>query len=422
MYISYADLFINEDKSMIFDLNNYAIYEATKDFVERLVRGKEYLTFDDQVMIDDLKKEKVLRCQKNNKGIHSVKIHVSNCCNLSCKYCYANQGNYGVQNDIMSIETADMVIQFIRKMKEDNNKVDMVTFFGGEPFLAPDIIERICEKLEDIIHNFQIQTNGTLINDRIIAIIKRFHIHITVSIDGPKELHDYNRISSGDIGTFDIVERNIDILKRAGINIVGIQATLTKEFCYRYSKTDIADFLFKKYKVPFIKVEYNKNDNIKDTYEREVEDYFERLIKGEYILDCETNRFMKRMLSKSYVDYFCEAGRGLISISSKGKIFPCQIFLNKEEYGLGDVQKYEKNMFGKEGKIAKKSQFEKCNNCIVKYYCSTCGENGKEEEECKIFREKTIKILNFLFQLLKEDKMMDMLNNYRKFMCFMDSN
>ncbi|MBU5255270.1 radical SAM protein [Tissierella praeacuta] len=72
------------------------------------------------------------------------KIHVSNTCNLECKYCYANHGNYGSMDKIIIRNT-------VRKLSEviinNFNNISKITFFGGEPLLGIDEIEEICSNL-----------------------------------------------------------------------------------------------------------------------------------------------------------------------------------------------------------------------------------------------------------------------------------
>lgn len=417
MYVPYANLFVNKENNMIFDLNNYAIYEASREFVNRLECGYSYLNSDEQCMINDLKEEKATRDALNNKGITAIKIHVSNCCNLMCKYCYANQGNYGLKESIMSEDTADKVVEFVSVIME-KNPIETITFFGGEPLMASNIVEKICSALSDKVPRFYLQTNGTILDKNIIQMIKKYKIGITVSIDGTPDMHDYNRVTRNGKGTYKTVMKNIAEMEREGITISSIQATLTKDFSEQYTKTDIADILYDKFKIPLIKVEYNKSDEIiQDNILSEVEEYIDRIMQGKYILDCETNRFFKRMFSKSYNDYFCEAGTSVISISTDGRIYPCQMFIGQADRCLGTVE--DLNLVLKEGKsgISRKSKFQKCSQCIAKSYCSTCGGCVKEETECEQSRIMVEAIIKKLLEFSMDDRLSQMAEKY---ICFID--
>ena len=136
-----------------------------------------------------------------NKELECIKIHVSNICNLKCNYCYASYGNYGKKDTLMSFKIAERIVDYIKRTK----KIRYVTFFGGEPFMAMDVIEYICENLIQNNIKFFAQTNGTLLNDRILEVIKKYHIKLTISLDGMKEINDYNRKFRSGQGTYDLI-------------------------------------------------------------------------------------------------------------------------------------------------------------------------------------------------------------------------
>ena len=81
----------------MFDLNEYRIFGITDSI-------RIYLTQTDNKVKDNLTSEElkivneILTASTSNQseeGYKAVKIHVSNDCNLRCKYCYAKGGNYG---------------------------------------------------------------------------------------------------------------------------------------------------------------------------------------------------------------------------------------------------------------------------------------------------------------------------------------
>lgn len=75
-----------------------------------------------------------------------MKINVSNTCNLECKYCHVNHGNYGFVNKIMTPNTARKLSEVIIN---NFNNISKMTFFGGEPLLGIDAIEEICSNLNN---------------------------------------------------------------------------------------------------------------------------------------------------------------------------------------------------------------------------------------------------------------------------------
>ena len=77
-----------------------------------------------------------------------------------------------------------------------------LTFYGGEPLLRADLIDRIVR--EAPVQQFMIQTNGLLLDRLSPEIINRFST-ILVSLDGREGLTDANRGA----GTYRKVMENI---------------------------------------------------------------------------------------------------------------------------------------------------------------------------------------------------------------------
>lgn len=73
-----------------------------------------------------------------------------------------------------------------------------VVLHGGEPLLLGiDTTERFIEGLKSSLRvdaGLHIQTNGVLLTDEFIDIFDRYDVGISISLDGPAELHDRNRL------------------------------------------------------------------------------------------------------------------------------------------------------------------------------------------------------------------------------------
>ena len=134
------------------------------------------------------------------KVIRRITLHISNDCNLRCKYCFGGGGSYNQERNLMTEQTA---IEFVDFCVEQFERVEKIVFFGGEPMLNLKGMEIVCNRFKyykeegkiDILPNFVIITNGTILTDRMLAFIKRNISAMTISIDGPKEINDIQRIS-----------------------------------------------------------------------------------------------------------------------------------------------------------------------------------------------------------------------------------
>lgn len=205
MYIKEKNIYISDQHNIMFDLNEYRIFFITEKLRHYIESGRKTigdLWNEEEVKI--LKHVEVMDSKVSYKkgSCDSVKIHVSNTCNLRCRYCYAHGGNYGQPNTLMDRETAERIVYFINR-SEMMEKIRYITFFGGEPLMNPDIIEYICSNIQNKDIKFLMQSNGTLMNERIISILKEYDIGLTISLDGPLEINDINRVDTLGNGTYE---------------------------------------------------------------------------------------------------------------------------------------------------------------------------------------------------------------------------
>ncbi len=120
-------------------------------------------------------------------------------CNLNCAYCMVDKS----KGKNMSYEIAKREIDKMMAVSI-YFKEYIVSFMGGEPFLAFDLIKQIVEyvKTEYWERNvyFKIVTNGTLVNDEIKKWISDniIRLHVTLSLDGKRNTHNKNRCNSFD--------------------------------------------------------------------------------------------------------------------------------------------------------------------------------------------------------------------------------
>ena len=152
----------------------------------------------------------------NNKVLY-LHLIVATDCNMRCEYCYAKQGSYGMRRMLMTKETAKKAIDTFLELHPE---ITAVKFFGGEPLLNFKVIEWVCKYIREKLGRnlyYTISTNGTILNDRIISLLKKYRFSLTVSLDGPKGCHDSCRKFPNGQGTHRTVVRNLEKLKRAGV-------------------------------------------------------------------------------------------------------------------------------------------------------------------------------------------------------------
>lgn len=160
-----------------------------------------------------------LQCFLNQK-IQSITLQVTQQCNLRCKYCvysgsYATRSHSHLQ---MSWETAKKGIDFLVDHSIAERKIN-ISFYGGEPLLNFKLIQSVVEygkkASEGKKISFNMTTNGTLFTDKNLTFLQDNNFSILISLDGPKEIHDQNRVFAIDgKGTYDKIAENIAYIKR----------------------------------------------------------------------------------------------------------------------------------------------------------------------------------------------------------------
>lgn len=141
-------------------------------------------------------------------------------CNMACTYCFAHQGTYGRKPAFMSLETALKAIDLF----VDEGYISsycILCFFGGEPLLNFDLIEKICEyarekirKKNHISLGFSLTTNATLLNEHNIDYMLANDFGIMISIDGPPEIHNLYRKTRNNKETYEVIITNIHQLMK----------------------------------------------------------------------------------------------------------------------------------------------------------------------------------------------------------------
>jgi uncharacterized protein len=136
-------------------------------------------------------------------------------CNIDCSYCYLpNRSSKQRMSESTLARTFDRV--FSSPFLAD---ILTVLWHAGEP-LVPGVgyYERAFEILEsrrprEVAVNHHFQTNGTLLNQHWIEFFRKNQARVGVSLDGPPHLHDRNRKTRRQLGTFDQVMRGVQLLQ-----------------------------------------------------------------------------------------------------------------------------------------------------------------------------------------------------------------
>ncbi|HRY60269.1 MAG TPA: radical SAM protein [Patescibacteria group bacterium] len=334
-------------------------------------------------------------------------FHITNNCNLACKYCYINR-----TNESMSFETAKKAIDSLIASAVLYGKTSIrVKFAGGEPLLEFPLIKRIVSyarwagdtKGVDFI--FNIITNGTLISKDISEYIKSEEMSVSVSLDGIGEYHNCQR------GGFSRVERGITVLQDnevipsilvtvSELSLMGLPALteylLDRGLPFRFS-------LFRELEVRNdspIKSDDNFNHRVITTL-HQCYDIIETMLPKKELPQfhklCDIDITRKRMRN-------CGIGSNGVVVGHNGQIAICQALLDHPVGTVfsGDPLTLVRNQ--SEYKIGSYSvdKNTECNSCIWRYVCTggcpllTTLKNGSFSARspfCEVFKEMIPRLL-----------------------------
>ena len=157
-----------------------------------------------------------------------IVISVTARCNLNCKGCWAHRYRGSL----------DMPLEFLQRIINECREIGIhfITITGGEPFIRKDLFE-IYKRNQDMF--FHIYTNGTLIGDKEIKILKDLgNVGIMISVEGFKEITDKRRGK----GVFEKIISVMESLKKEGITF-GYSVTTTRENVYEVTSQEFVEFM-----------------------------------------------------------------------------------------------------------------------------------------------------------------------------------
>ncbi|MFV0503718.1 MAG: thioether cross-link-forming SCIFF peptide maturase [Lachnospirales bacterium] len=372
-------------------------YKKYSDFssadVEEALEEIKYLK-DNRVLFSELDYSKLMPKVDNRAPvIKALCIHIAHDCNLKCKYCFAEEGEYHGSRSFMTFEVGKKAIDFL--VENSSNRINLeIDFFGGEPLMNFDVVKslveygRSIEKDKNKKFRFTLTTNGVLLNDEIIEYANKHMHNVVLSLDGRKEINDNMRITLNNKSSYDVIVPKFQHLANSrNQNNYYVRGTFTKNnLDFSKDVLHMADLGFKQISVEPVVAPQDADYAIsKEDLSKIFTEYenlaFEMLKRKEENKEFNFFHFMidltggpcaiKRMVG-------CGAGSEYLAVTPEGNLFPCHQFVGDDEFKIGTVEDGIVN-------FTKRKDFENCNvytkkecdNCWAKFYCSGgCAANA----------------------------------------------
>lgn len=351
-------------------------------------------------------------------------INTTHTCNLSCKYCFVEEGyntfsGKGASNAITDITISEL-INFAVKYCEEYDKVTF-HFYGGEPLLLFDKVKEITEKAYNTFKNlratalFFITTNGTLINDEIANFFNLYKYKVLISFDGEDYTHNSMRVFHNGEGSHNTVLNNIRFLKNYTNITIGLSAVIHNQnrllTTYNYLKS---------FSPAFIKAEYIRTPegspfelkgNSKELYFKDLEkiadEVVDDLLNDRVPIDYRFNSRVLQIWRQIEREEFCSAGCHILGIAANGDIFPCTLLIGDKSSFLGDVKNglddSKRDKFISWHKYTGK---QSCQICEERIYCGGgCSAMWKNTNQgfCDFIKHE-IKLAKYIYNRVAKEK------------------
>lgn len=365
------NLEVAELNNQIFDKLSSTDLKTSDRNNDSIALPDDFSEWNDQILTEKLD-------QNNEIKIKSITLNVTQICNLKCSYCAAGgDGTYGdPQVKIQVEQTLPQLKYFLSSLVSGD--AFHISFLGGEPLLYPEGIRAIFEYVDSCCQeknlriSYKITTNGTVLNQEIIELLKLMKPTLVISLDGAKDLVDKERVSKTGRSTFDVIKKNWDQLKQIRLEVgsIGMHAVFTE------TNQDVlgAYQVFKEWGFDWFDFVVSvKNEQTSD--QSLFLKNFTRMAKQAYLESKEEglrkiyffDRLFDRLDQQKPLLNHCGLGRSFAVIDARNRIFNCPWTVGKSSDQLGHGTLLNKNKL--ESYSMSLIERNDCEQCWAKFLC-----------------------------------------------------
>lgn len=352
--------------------------------------------------------------QKTAGVVKALCLHVAHTCNLNCAYCFASQGKYNGERNVMSLEVGKRALDFLVENSGSRHNLE-VDFFGGEPLMNFDVVKdlvayaRSIEKEHNKNFRFTLTTNGVLVDDDVIDFANKECSNVVLSLDGRKEIHDRYRVDYAGNGSWEKIvpkfQKFVEARNGKNYYMRGTFTHANPDFLKDIQQ--MLDLGFSELSMePVVCAPGDPSELTEEDLAivmKQYEDLADLMLKRDkegkpftfyhYMIDLTGGPCIYKRISG------CGSGTEYMAVTPWGDLYPCHQFVGDEKFKLGNVW---------DGVTNKEIQSEfaacnvyahpECKDCWARLYCSGgCAANayhatgsvtGVYESGCRLFRKR----------------------------------
>nr|WP_275891324.1 thioether cross-link-forming SCIFF peptide maturase [Ruminococcus sp. OA3] len=342
---------------------------------------------------EDIYRDAIEHFKDRQTVVKALCLHIAHDCNLACRYCFAEEGEYHGRRALMSFEVGKKALDFLIANSGSRRNLE-VDFFGGEPLMNWQVVKDLVaygreqEKIHDKNFRFTLTTNGVLLDDEVMEFANREMGNVVLSIDGRKEVHDHMRPFCKGAGSYDlIVPKFQKFAESRNQDRYYVRGTFTRyNMDFASDVLHLADLGFKQISVePVVadpKEDYALREEdipkICEQYDILAREMIKREKEGRgfnffhFMIDLTGGPCVYKRLSG------CGSGTEYLAVTPWGDLYPCHQFVGEDRFLMGNVDEgITRQEICSEFKGCNVYAKEKCRDCFARFYCSGgCAANS----------------------------------------------
>lgn len=341
----------------------------------------------------DIYEEYIDNFKDRKTVVKAMCLHIAHDCNLGCRYCFAEEGEYHGRRALMSFEVGKKALDYLVK-NSGNRKNLEVDFFGGEPTMNFEVVKQLVaygrslEEANNKKFRFTLTTNGILLNDDILEFANKEMANVVLSIDGRKEVNDYMRPTRNGKSSYDIILPKFKKVaeSRNQMNYY-VRGTFTHHnLDFSEDVLHLANQGFEQISVEPVVASPQDDYAIRgedlpqifEEYDKLAAELVRRKKAGNgfnffhFMIDLNGGPCVAKRLSG------CGSGCEYLAVTPWGDFYPCHQFVGEEKFLMGNVDEgITRTDIRNQFKACNVYSKEKCKNCFAKFFCSGgCAANS----------------------------------------------
>jgi uncharacterized protein len=336
------------DPPLVFLVEGSRLFETTPEFFEELCSNSEVAERD---VLDMMRVAGHRPAEQALPSPTAISLNIAQSCNLSCSYCYADEGRFGGRAAMMSQEVARAAINQL--IEDGRGQRVTIGFIGGEPFLNRKLLYWAVEyavargKEAGARVGFSITTNGTLLTLEDLDLLRAQSFAVSVSLDGGAEMNDRDRRGRRGESAFELsVERLRPLLQAPGRARIAARATVTRsdlrvleriEALSEAGFSEVGVSPLRTSPVPGLALEEGDWPVFLDEMVRAAEAELRQLPRQGHLRFSNLAVAIKQLHVGYCKPLPCGAAASYVSVSARGEYFTCHRTVDDPRYILGNT-------------------------------------------------------------------------------------